>query len=422
MSDHTVSPFDPPPVKRREIFGWCCFDFANSAFTTIIITVVYALYFRDVVAEGNPQSAAWWGRALALSQFVVILVSPWLGAVADFTAGKKRFLNATALMCSLCTMLLFFPGRGDLTAAVALLMLANIAFSLSENFCASFLPELSTPENVGRISGYGWSFGYLGGLLSLGLALGIIMCLKAPAQWTFLMTGIFFLLACLPTQLLLRERARPRVRPPGQSYFMIGWRSIALTLRELPRHRTLAVFFIAFTCFSSGLMAVITFASLFGSNVLHLTTAENILLFTALQVTSALGAFAFGYFQDRFGAKSTLVLSLLLWVGISLWAANCQTKAEFYAIGAVAGLGLGSLQSASRAIVATLTPAGRGGEFFGFWGLFGKLGGVIGPLLMGEMAATVGFRAAVLINGSLFVAGLLILLGLRLQPRVAVAG
>jgi len=403
-------------VKRSEIFGWCCFDFANSAFTTIIVTVVYATYFNKAVALDNPAASSWWGRSIALSQLIVIILAPWLGAVADFTARKKLFLMWSASACSIATACLFFTGAGDVALALTIVILANVAFSVSENLCASFLPEISTPANVGRISGYGWSFGYMGGLLSLGLALGIIQGLGASARWTFVMTGGFFLLASLPTQFLLRERAVPKALPAGQSYFSVGWGAIGRTLRELPSHRTLAVFFLAFMSFLSGLMAIITFASLFGQEVLHLTTTETIALFAALQITSALGAFGFGYFQDRVGAKPALIIALLLWLVVCGWAAFCQTKTEFFIIGAIAGLGIGSLQSASRAVVSALTPPGRGGEFFGFWGLFGKLGGVIGPLTMGELATNFGYRTAVLLNGVFFVVGLLILLTIAL-PR-----
>lgn len=409
-----MSSSSPPAVKRSEIFGWCCFDFANSSFTTIIITVVYATYFSKAVALDDPGASSWWGRALALSQLLVIVLAPWLGAVADFTARKKRFLMWSAGICSLATAGLFFTGANDVFLALSIVVVANVAFSVSENLCASFLPEISTPENVGRISGYGWSFGYLGGLLSLGLALVIIQGLEASPRWTFLMTGAFFLLASLPTQVLLRERAVPRALPPGSNYFMVGWVAIGRTLRELPTHRTLAIFLLAFMCFLSGLMAIIAFASLFGQNVLHLSTAENIILFAALQVSSAAGAFGFGYFQDRMGAKPSLVIALLLWMVVCGWAAFCQTKTEFFVIGVIAGLGIGSLQSASRAVVAALTPPGRGGEFFGFWGLFGKLGGVIGPLTMGELATRLGYRSAVLLNGVFFLMGLVILLTLSL--------
>lgn len=408
------------PVTRREIFGWCCFDFANSAFTTIIVTVVYAVYFKDVVAGGAAEAAGWWGRTLALSQAAVIVLAPWLGAMADYTGRKKRLLLGSAAVCSAATALLALTGPGDLWLAVTLVALANVAFCLSESACASFLPEISTPANVGRISAYGWSFGYMGGLLSLALALGLIVGLGASARWTFLMTGVFFIVATLPTLLFLRERAQPRALAGGEGFATAGWRAMVRTARELPRHRTLAGFFVAFTLFLSGLMAIITFASLFGAEVLRLTATENLLLFAGLQVSSALGALAFGILQDRLGAKPALVTSLLLWIVVCGWAAFCRTKTEFFIIGAIAGLGIGSIQSASRAVVSALTPTGRAGEFFGFWSLFARLGGVIGPLLMGELATAHGFRIAVLANGGFFLAGLAVVLALRL-PRTGAA-
>lgn len=409
------------PVKRREIFGWCCFDFANSAFTTIIITVVYSVYFQKVVAEGKPEALGWWGTALSASQVLVIALSPWVGAIADLTARKKPFLLASALVCSVATICLSLVGAGHVWAALVIVMVANFAFAMSENLCASFLPEISTPENVGRISGYGWSFGYFGGLLSLVLALVIINSGEGRVPWAFVMTGVFFLVACLPTFAFLRERAVRKLLPVGVGHFGFGWKAIIETLRALPQHRTLAIFFVAFTLFMAGLSAIIAFAALFGDSVLHLTTEENLLLFTALQITSAIGAFAFGFLQDRSGPKPALVLALAIWLVVSWWASLCETKMEFYFIGGLAGIGLGSLQAASRAVVANLTPAGKSGEFFGFWGLFGKLGAVIGYASMGWTAAHWGFRTAVLANGALFLGGLAIILTLRLRPSNAVA-
>ncbi len=405
---------DTAPVKRREIFGWCCFDFANSAFTTIIITVVYAVYFRQVVAGGEVRAISWWGTALAISQVMVIVLSPWVGAVADFTARKKPFLLATALLCAVATAALALAGPGHVALALVLVVAANVAFALSENLCASFLPEISTPANVGRISGYGWSFGYFGGLLSLVLAWLIMGSGEGRVPWTFVMTGAFFLLGCTPTLLFLRERAVPRALPSGRSYLAAGWAANLATLRDLPRHRTLAVFFAAFTLYIAGLYAVIAFAASFANDVLRFTMTENVVFFAVLQVTSALGAFAFGFLQDRIGPKATLLLALVLWLVVSLWAWQCETKLQFYIIGCLAGVGLGSLQSASRAVVSTLTPPGRSGEFFGFWGLFGKLGGAIGSISMGYSAAAFGFRSAVLINGLLFVGGLVLLALIRL--------
>ncbi len=410
-----------PPVKKREIFGWCCFDFANSAFTTVIVTVIYATYFVQVVAAGHASAPAWWGRALALSQIVVILLSPLIGAVADAKAAKKRFLMTMAVVCSLATICLYFVSQGEIWFALGLVAVANVAFSLSENLCAAFLPEISTPENVGRISGFGWSFGYFGGLISLVLAFVVIKSGEGRVPWTFVMTGVFFLLASLPTLLLLRERAVPQPLKAGESYLKKGWQANLALLRELPEHRTLFVFFIAMVFFIAGLMAVVTFSSMFAGEVLKMSLDETVMLFVLLQLAGVVGAFGFGVVQDRLGSKAALVIALILWVVVCVWVAWCKTKGEFMAIGVVAGLALGALQSAGRAVVSMLTPPGRSGEFFGCWGFFGKLAALIGPLVFGELATGLGYRWAILANGGFFLVGLLIVLTLDLRKRAMVA-
>jgi UMF1 family MFS transporter len=406
-----------PPVKKREIFGWACFDFANSSFTTIIITVVFAVYFQKVIAGNAPEGLAWWGWALALSQLVVILLSPWLGAVADVTARKKWMLGITTAVCVLCTAALGWMGPGDLWTSLVLVALANVAFSLGENFCAGFLPELSGGRDAGRISGYGWSFGYLGGLASLGLALAVISGENGVERvpWTFPMTALFFLCASLPTFLLLRERARPVILPDGVTAWRAGWSRVAGAFRTAREHPPLGWFLANFTLLMAGLSAVIAFAALFADQVLHMTQEETIGLFASLQVSSAVGAFAFGFLQDKWGSKNTLLTSLALWIVVCVWGYFCGGKTEFFIIGNVAGLGIGSLQSSCRAVVSKLAPAGREAEVFGYWGLFGKLGAVLGTFCMGTLAATAGFREAVLCNGLFFLVGGLILLKIRIR-------
>ncbi len=407
-----------PPVKKREIFGWCCFDFANSAFTTVIITVVYAAYFQKVVAGGNPRAEGWWGTALSLSQLLVIFAAPLVGAIADVTARKKALLLVTVLVCSFGTMSLVFVGAGEIWLALGLIVVANVAFSTGENLCGAFLPELSTPETAGRISGYGWSVGYFGGLLSLVLALVVISgeggADRVPL--TFLITGAFFLIASLPTFLLMRERARPLALAKGESYFHRAWGQLATMRRDLPQHRQLAVFFVAMTVFLSGLTAVIGFAALFAINVIGMTQEQVITLFIVLQLAGVAGAWGFGLWQDRAGPKPALSGALLLWIGVCVGAGFCTGVTEFYVIGVFAGIAMGALQSAARAVVSTLTPEGRQGEFFGYWGFFAKLAAMIGPLSFGWMISHFGYRPAIIANAGFFLVGLLILLPLSLRP------
>jgi UMF1 family MFS transporter len=403
-----------PPVSRREIFGWCCYDFANSAFTTIIITVVFSRYFLEVICGGESAAYAWWGSTLAASQVGVILLAPVLGAIADRYARKKAFLAASTFLCVTATLLLGTTTTGTLLWAVALVLIANWSFSIGESFCASFLPELSTPENVGRISGYGWSFGYFGGLASLGLALWIMY--SGPAddpdrvRWVFPMTGLFFLVAALPTFLFVRERARPHHRA-SPTPLRDEWRAMTSTLSDHPR---LLLFLFAFLSYMSGVTAVIAFASLYARDVLGFTLTETIGMFIALQLSSAAGAFAFGFFQDRIGARQALLTSILIWILVCLGAALVMTKVQFFLVAVAAGFVIGSTQSTSRAIVSLLAPGADAGKVFGFWGSFGKAAAVIGPLSFGWAAGLVSPRWAVALLIIFFILGgwLVVRLGL----------
>jgi MFS transporter, UMF1 family len=416
MATPSAAPVGSIPVKRREIFGWCCFDFANSAFTTIVITVVGLPYFKAVVAGGSNAAEGWWGTTLALSQICVLLLAPIIGVVADVHARKKRYLAVSAIVCSLATAALFSVGAGHVWLMLGLLLIANFAFSTSENVCSAFLPEISTAQNAGRISGYGWSFGYLGGLLSLVIALVILQSGEGRAHWTFAATGLFFFLASLPTLFLLRERAAPRPLAPGQTYRQLAWKQFADMRRELPQHRKLLRFFGAMVCYLAGLMAVVGFAAGYATEVIGMAQEQIIGLFIVLQVAGVAGAFGFGFVQDRLGPKSPLVAALIIWIVACVWAALCDSVTEFYLIGVLAGVGMGSLQSASRAVVSTLTPVGRSGEFFGYWGLCAKLAAVIGMFTFGHLVSLTDYRVAITANAGFFLVGLLILLPLQL-PR-----
>jgi UMF1 family MFS transporter len=404
-----------PPVRRREIFGWACYDFANSAYTTVIVTVVFSVYFVEVVNEGRPGGLALWSSMLALSQAVVIVLSPALGALADVMARKKAFLAGTAVVCCVATGLLWFTGPGTVALACALVVAANIAFSLGENFCASFLPEISTPANAGWISALGWGLGYCGGLLSLVLALVLVKTMpESGARASFLMTAMFFALGAVPTMVLLRERA---VAQPGEAGRVVraAFRRLGETFHEVRRHRRLAWFFVAFFFFISGLSSVFAFAAIVASRQFGFGQTEVIGLFAALQVTATLGALGLGWLQDRWGARLVLVLSLLGWVAVSFGAAWATGKPAFWVIGCVAGLVMGSTQSASRALISILTPEGRSGEIFGFWGFFGKLAAVVGPLVYGAVAEATSLATASLVNAVFFVVGLSIFLAMPRQ-------
>ncbi|MFZ9932294.1 MAG: MFS transporter [Chthoniobacterales bacterium] len=403
------------PVRKREIFGWCCYDFANSAFITVVITVVFGPYFTGVVAGTNPAANTLWSVILAVSQAIVIVFGPALGLMADVTATKKKFLLSMMWICASSTALLWFTGPGTVWLAAVLVVAAYAAFSFGENFCASFLGELSTPENVGRVSGYGWSFGYFGGLAALGLALGVISWAGSiPA--VFPSTAMLMVAATIPVVLLLHERKKPEV---ARAHWMrLGWESTMRVARDIPSHRELFKFLVSFFFYMSGLGAVVAFAAIYAEKVLGFSTSENIVLFASLQLSSAVGAFASGSLQDRIGSRATLSVALLLWCGVALGAYFSEGKTAFFLVGNLAGLAIGSSQAGSRAVVTLLSPRERAAEFFGFWGVFGKLAAIVGPLAMGLLADSVGLRSSILVTLVFFLAGLAVLRTVNI-PRSA---
>ncbi len=400
------------PVRRREIFGWCCYDFANSAFITVVITVVYGPYFTGVVAAGWAGANTLWSVILASSQVVVMVFGPALGVLADVTGSKKKFLLSMMWVCSAATAALWLTGPGTVALAAGLVIVAYAAFSFGENFCASFLSELSTPANCGRISGYGWSFGYLGGLGALGLAMLVLSVSPDRVRWVFVVTALFMVAATLPVLLLLRERKQPESHVAR--WWQLGWESVLRAARDLPQHRDLLRFFWAFLLYMSGLGAVVAFAAIYSVEVLGFTTGENLVLFASLQISSALGALAFGWWQDRAGSVNMLTAALLLWCLVAVGAYFCQTKEMFFLVGNLAGLAIGSCQAGSRAVVSLLSPRERAAEFFGFWGVFGKFAAVVGPLFMGVLADMFNLRVAVLSTLIFFVGGLIVLRGVRM--------
>ncbi|WP_447978897.1 MFS transporter [Candidatus Nitrospira bockiana] len=408
------------PVGSREIWAWCLYDFANSSFTTLIVTVAYSVYFVQVVARpfsegaegGTPERLWFWGYAA--SMLVVAVLSPVLGAIADARALKRRFLIASTLICILCTALLALVKEGDVLAGLVFFGIANVAFDLGFLFCSAFLVELATPANVGRISGYGWGLGYLGGLLSLALAYPFIKGGFAEENLTlyrlsFTMTAGFFLVAALPTFLWLKERARPQPGAAGASVWREAFERLASTARHVGRYRDLVVYFAAYLIYTDAINTVIVASGIFANKVLDFSPGDLIIYFLITQVTAGAGAVGFGVLADRIGAKHTITITLALWIAVSVVATVVQTHAQFYVIGLVAGAALGANQSSSRMLLAQFTPVGRQGEFFGFFSVTGKFAAIIGPVVYGEVTAWTGSqRWAVLSMAVFFALGLLI--------------
>ncbi len=405
-----------PPAGPKELWAWCLYDFANSSFTTLIITVAYSVYFVQVVARdlGGPTAERLWFWGYAISMLVVALLSPPMGALADTRAIKRPLLIGSTLICIVCTALLFFVERGDVWLGLLLLGLANITFELGFLFCSAFLVEITTPATMGRISGYGWGLGYAGGLLSLALAYpfiegGFVEENLPLYRTSFAVTAAFFLLASLPTLFWLRERAVPQPSTEGASAWRDVFTRLAVTAKEITRYRDLLRFLVAYLIYTDAINTVIVASAIFANKVLDFSPGDLIIYFLVTQVTAGLGAVGFGLLADRIGSTSTISLTLLIWIGVVGAAAAVQTQMQFYAICLVAGAVLGANQATSRALIGRFVPAGRQGELFGFFTVTGKFAAVLGPVVYGEVTAWTGNqRWAVLSMALFFIIGLLI--------------
>ena len=410
-----------PGVRRREVFSWAMYDFANSGYTTVVITAVFNAYFVGVVAGGAPWATLLWTCALALSYAFIIVSAPVVGAYADARAAKKRLLLLTTAGCVVFTAGLALVGPGDLWLAVALVVLSNFFFGTGENLIAAFLPELAQGEALGRVSGWGWSIGYLGGLVALGACLGWVTHAQAQGATarefvpvTMLITAGLFAVASLPTFLVLRERARPAA---GRIHFGDALAQVRATVRDTARYADLRRFLVCLVFYQAGIQAVIALAAVYAQQVMGFTTSDTLVLVLLVNITAAAGAFAFGHVQDRLGHVRTIVVTLAGWLVTVVLVAAVEGRVAFWVAANLVGVCLGSSQSAGRALVGYLSPPARTAEFFGLWGLAVKLSAILGPVTYGAVTwLTQGnHRMAILAVGVYFVVGLALVAGLDVK-------
>jgi UMF1 family MFS transporter len=407
-----------PGVTRREVWAWAMYDFANSGYTTVVITAVFSAYFVAVVAGNAPWATFVWTLALSVSYALVMLTAPLIGAYADAHASKKKLLWLTTLGCVGFTALLFFAAPGALVLAIVALVLPNYFFGTGENLIAAFLPELARPRALGRVSGWGWSLGYVGGLVSLGACLAYISWAQARGQGaadfvpvTMLITAAIFMLTSLPTLLMLRERATPQPEQTARN----AWTQVRYTLSHLRTLPDLKRFLICTVLYQAGTQAVITLAAIYANQVFHFDTQRTILLVLVVNITATFGAFVFGHVQDRIGHVQAIALTLAGWIVMVLLAWSAPDERMFWVAANLAGLCMGASQSGGRAMVGLLAPPAQQAEFFGLWGLAVKLASIVGPLTYGAASfiSQGDHRQALLITGSYFVAGLWVLRGVK---------
>ncbi|MEJ2369510.1 MAG: MFS transporter [Gemmatimonadales bacterium] len=414
-------------VQRREIFSWCMYDFANSAFTTLIVTFIFSTYFVKAIAADEVTGTVMWTRAVNVSAIIVALTMPVLGAIADFSRRKKRFLFLATLQTLIFTSLLFFMRPGMAILAAVIFVCANVAYEGGQAFYNAFLPEISTLERMGRISGYGWALGYFGGLLALAIALGMTQggWLSSEGDLavraTSLLVVAWFGLFSIPTFLFLRERGVTRPVEPG-TYVREGFRRVGETFMHLRRYRQAAKALLARLVYNDGLVTIFALGGIYAATVFDFSFEGVILLGIVLNVAAGAGAFAFGFVNDRIGGKWTITITLVVLTVAAIIGATAETRTGFWIAAIGIGLMVGPNQSASRSLLGAMTPEDKHGEFFGFFAFSGKLTSVAGPFVYGTVVATTGNpRIAMAAIVAFFMVGLAILMLIDEKAGIAAA-
>jgi UMF1 family MFS transporter len=419
-------------VNRKSIFGWCMYDWANSAYATTVLAGLLPFYFANTVvgSEGvvlggsNYSAFSLWGFTVGLAALLTFLFAPILGAIADFSAAKKRLLLLFAYLGSLFTLLLYFSRSGDVVQTLLFFLVAQIGFIGANVFYDAFLPQIATEDQMDWISGKGFSYGYVGGGLQFALALGLVMSHETLGLTREMATRLGIAMAGLwwagftlytvkylheaPATETLPERYRGWPRP--LAFAAIGVTRTLRTVRRVGRFRHLLLFLIAFMLYNDGIQTAIQMATVYGADELGLGIGVLMLTLLMIQAIATFGALLFGRIAGWIGTKRAVMVTLVLWSGAVLYASFIHTAAEYVFLGGVVGLVLGGSQALSRSFYGAMIPEGASAEFYGFYSVFSKFSAMWGPLVMAVIRQTMGSaRLSIAALVFFFLAGLVLL-------------
>jgi len=415
-------------VGRKPVIAWCLFDFANSAFTTIVITFIFATYFASGIAADPTTGGAQWSLAMAAAGLAIAVLSPFAGAIADQTGRRKPWLFGVSVICVFATAMLWYarPTPEDVPWALTFAVIATIGFEMGMLFYNAMLPTISTPATMGRVSGWAWGVGYAGGLISLAVALFLfVQADPAPfgldkgaaehVRVTSLLVAAWFALFALPLFLFVKE--------PDGSDFPVrlavrrGLRQVVDSLRNIRRHGNVFRFLIAAMIYLDGVHTVFALGGVYAGVTFGMKTEEIILLGISLNITAGLGAFIFGWMDDRIGSKRTIMISLCALIVTSAVVMAATDKTTFWIAALAMSTFFGPVQAASRTMMARLSPPTMRGEMFGLFSLSGKVTAFAGPALVGWVTlATDSYRLGMATVLLFLIVGLILLRGVKEQP------
>lgn len=422
LTSHDLPPDQQPaPSSRGKILAWTLFDFGNTAFSVIVVTVIYSTYFIEQVTGGQLRL---WGLTVSLSMIVAAAIAPPLGAAADHSHNKKLFLLLFTLACIISTALLYFVQPGMVLLGMMLFVVANVGFEGGIVFYDAFLPSITSRRSYGRVSGYGFAMGYLGALAVLLIVNFMLPDAANPeylfrVRLSFVVAALFFLVFSIPMFVWVPEPARTGEK--ATAIMRAGFEQSSRTFRALfieRQYPSIARFLIAFFIYNDAILTIIAFSAIFAKSILQMSNQQLIIFFAVVQTSAVVGSVLFGFVTDKIGPKKTITITLFIWLSITVGAYFVTSIGAFYVVAMGAGAAIGSSQSASRSLMALLTPKEREAEFFGFYdGLCGKASAVVGPTVYGLIAGVTNQRFAVLFIGLFFLAGLIILQGVGEPER-----
>ncbi len=400
---------------NKEHLGWYLYDFGNSAYAAVILLAVYSAYFKGTVV-GGAEGSRYWGIAVGIAMLATAVIAPILGAIADFSASKKRFLLIFSAITWVFTGLLFFVQEGDIFIGMLFFIIAEIGYRSGQVFYNSLLPEITEPAERGRVSGNGWAIGSLGGILCLLILLPLIVLIGGTlvVRLALVFTSLYFAAAAIPAFLWIKERAVANQLPEGSTYLSYAFNRIADTAKALGDYKDFLRFIISFLVYNDGILMALNFASIIGAVLFGMDQTQLIIFMIIVQITSVLGAYVAGYAGDKLGFKRSLIYSILMMTFVIFGMLFAQNLTQFYIIGALAGFALTGVQSVSRTLVGYFAPEGRSAEFYGFFAVTGRTSSFIGPTVYGFIA----FEAARWYENS---RGLSVLIAEQAGQRVAIA-
>ncbi len=391
--------------NKFQIFVWSLFDFGNSSYATIIVAFVFAVFFKKVIASGQPIGDLYWSIGINISMIISAILNPVCGAIADYSGNKKKFLLFFTVLCVVSTSLMYFTGEGTILFAIILFIFSNVGFQTGLTFYDAFISEITEPHYYNKVSSTGYAVGYIGSLISVGL----VFPLKDNPELLFLVSALFFMIFSLPLFIFLKEKKIIR-EPLSSGYVKYGFQKVRNTISHINNYKNLKNFLFSYFLYIDAINTIIFFAGIYASSSLNFSTTELAVFFLIVQFTAMAGSFLFGYLGDKIGIIKSVYINLIIWTLITLAVFFTNDKMSFYIIGGFAGTFLGSSQSLSRTLMTMLTPAEFKTEFFGFYGLFEKTSTILGPLTFGLVSWISGSqKLAVLSVGVFFILGMLLL-------------